>query len=396
MSRGMSASLLPPYEPVRGFTAFSGNQAVAVKCCLSFKDSSVSDREGHTHSGGEVERLVLACHLSPALTLALITASPLANAASLGLRSMCSRHKRRREFALGNASPSHYGIRKSLVTGPSPSTKTKELRRSPAPREATETQESTRHCSESGAHYQQLTRLHPRLSHQPTVTSVHRDPCPNLHRPLKSPNPDRRPHGDVRLIRAKLPPSSPSSGPERFPHPTASSGRKLGSFLCRLLGVDSVADEEKSPSACLRLLQQVEGEMSTLGPSAQLGLCAARPLASGSRARHLVWKISDWARAGHLQLQAFGSQQPNAETLQLLEGVRRREDDANRQHECLFQSGGKSFDCSRRQVDRCESQCGCGDDGGSFSVCWGEGRGGKATSSLHLRQRISHLQLSDR
>lgn len=68
----------------------------------------------HTHSGGEVERLVLACHLSSALTLALITASPLANAASLGLRSMCSRHKRRREFALGNASLSHYGIRKSV------------------------------------------------------------------------------------------------------------------------------------------------------------------------------------------------------------------------------------------------------------------------------------------
>lgn len=68
----------------------------------------------HTHIGGEVGRLVLACHLSSALTLALITASPLANAASLGLRSMCSRHKRRREFALGNASPSHYGIRKSV------------------------------------------------------------------------------------------------------------------------------------------------------------------------------------------------------------------------------------------------------------------------------------------
>lgn len=68
----------------------------------------------HTHSGGEVERLVLACHLSSTLTLALITASPLANAASLGRRSMCSRHKRSREFAPGNASSSHYGIRKSV------------------------------------------------------------------------------------------------------------------------------------------------------------------------------------------------------------------------------------------------------------------------------------------
>lgn len=75
---------------------------------------SLSSVRTHTHSGGEVERLVLACHLSSALTLALITASPLANAASLGLRSMCSRHKRRREFALGNTSLSHYGIRKSV------------------------------------------------------------------------------------------------------------------------------------------------------------------------------------------------------------------------------------------------------------------------------------------
>ena len=66
--------------------------------------------------------------------------------------------------------------------------------------------------------------------------------------------------------------------------------------------------------------------MSPRGPSAHIGLCAAaflreevtvdvrhcvcsRPLASGSRSSHLVWKISDWARAGHLQLQqAFGSQ----------------------------------------------------------------------------------------
>lgn len=132
-----------------------------------------------THSGGEVERLVLACHLSSALTLALITASPLANAASLGRRSMCSRHKRSREFAPGNTSSSHYGIRKSVwcdrqftpaakrsfcfslslplslilplsvvlsrssrlalesdFWGPSPNNKTKESRRSPAPREA--------------------------------------------------------------------------------------------------------------------------------------------------------------------------------------------------------------------------------------------------------------------
>lgn len=67
-----------------------------------------------THSRGEVERLVLACHLSSALTLALITAPPLANAASLGRRSMCSRHKRRREFTPGNVSSSHNGIRKSV------------------------------------------------------------------------------------------------------------------------------------------------------------------------------------------------------------------------------------------------------------------------------------------
>lgn len=82
----------------------------------TFSKSSLLTRSvrTHTHIGGEVGRLVLTCHLSSALTLALITASPLANAASLGLRSMCSRHKRRREFALGNVSPSHYGIRKSV------------------------------------------------------------------------------------------------------------------------------------------------------------------------------------------------------------------------------------------------------------------------------------------
>lgn len=90
--------------------------------CLSFLSSDTfclpslfcQDTHTHTQSGGEVERLVLACHLSSALTLALITAPPLANAASLGRRSMCSRHKRRREFAPGNVSSSHYGIRKSV------------------------------------------------------------------------------------------------------------------------------------------------------------------------------------------------------------------------------------------------------------------------------------------
>lgn len=40
-----------------------------------------------------METLVLAFHLSSALTLALITASRLLNGASLGSRSMCSRHK---------------------------------------------------------------------------------------------------------------------------------------------------------------------------------------------------------------------------------------------------------------------------------------------------------------
>lgn len=75
---------------------------------------SLSSVRTHTHSRGEVERLVLACHLSSALTLALITAPPLANAASLGRWSMCSRHKRRREFAPGNMSSSHNGIRKSV------------------------------------------------------------------------------------------------------------------------------------------------------------------------------------------------------------------------------------------------------------------------------------------
>lgn len=66
-------------------------------------------------------------------------------------------------------------------------------------------------------------------------------------------------------------------------------------------------------------------KMSTQGPFAQLTLCfvqhffrkewldvrhcvCSRPLASGSRSSHLVWKIPDWARAGHLQLQAFSSQ----------------------------------------------------------------------------------------
>lgn len=66
-------------------------------------------------------------------------------------------------------------------------------------------------------------------------------------------------------------------------------------------------------------------KMSTRGPFAQLTLCfvqhffrkewldvrhcvCSRPLASGSRSSHLVWKIPDWARAGHLQLQAFSSQ----------------------------------------------------------------------------------------
>lgn len=77
-------------------------------------------RDAHTHpcmlagSRGEVERPVLACHLSSALTLALITAAPLANAPSLGCWSMCGRRKRRREFAPGNANSSHYGIRKSV------------------------------------------------------------------------------------------------------------------------------------------------------------------------------------------------------------------------------------------------------------------------------------------
>lgn len=54
--------------------------------------------------------LVLAFHLSSALTLALITASRLLNGASLGRRSMCSRHKCR-DVAPGNGSWSHSGMR---------------------------------------------------------------------------------------------------------------------------------------------------------------------------------------------------------------------------------------------------------------------------------------------
>lgn len=59
------------------------------------------------------ERLAIACHLSPTLMLVLITSSPLANAPSLGTRSMCNRHKRR-EICTKNASWSHNGTRKSV------------------------------------------------------------------------------------------------------------------------------------------------------------------------------------------------------------------------------------------------------------------------------------------
>lgn len=82
--------------------------------CLSCVSPDTFRLPSLSHGGGEAERLVLACHLSSALTLALITASLLANAASLARRSVCSRHKRRREFAPGNVSSSHYGIRKSV------------------------------------------------------------------------------------------------------------------------------------------------------------------------------------------------------------------------------------------------------------------------------------------
>lgn len=82
--------------------------------CLSCVSPDTFRLPSLSHGGGEAERLVLACHLSSPLTLALITASLLANAASLARRSVCSRHKRRREFAPGNMSSSHYGIRKSV------------------------------------------------------------------------------------------------------------------------------------------------------------------------------------------------------------------------------------------------------------------------------------------
>lgn len=59
-----------------------------------------------------------------------------------------------------------------------------------------------------------------------------------LKHPNGRPNPDQRPHGNVRLNRAKLPPPPVSSGLVRFPRPTTSSGMKLGSHRRRLFGSD--------------------------------------------------------------------------------------------------------------------------------------------------------------
>lgn len=88
---------------------------------------------------------------------------------------------------------------------------------------------------------------------------------------------------------------------------------------------------DESPSARLRLVQQVEGEMSTRGPFARIGLCAAaqekkqkkkkwldvrhcvcsRPSASGSRSSHLVRKKF---RTGHEP--AICSSRPSAASSQ--------------------------------------------------------------------------------
>lgn len=58
------------------------------KSCMSWHPLKEWDNKS------EGKRLVFACHLSSSLTLGLITASPLANAPSLGTGSMCNLHKR--------------------------------------------------------------------------------------------------------------------------------------------------------------------------------------------------------------------------------------------------------------------------------------------------------------
>lgn len=77
------------------------------KSCMSWHPLKEWDNKS------EGKRLVFACHLSSSLTLGLITASPLANAPSLGTGSMCNLHKRW-EICTKNASWSHNGIRKSV------------------------------------------------------------------------------------------------------------------------------------------------------------------------------------------------------------------------------------------------------------------------------------------
>lgn len=111
---------------------------------------------------------------------------------------------------------------------------------------------------------------HHRSGQTPTQTlrpRILRNLSPNLHRPLRPrrprrpcvwrPNPDRRPRGDVRLNRAKLPPPPASSGLGRFPRPTTSSGRKLGSYHRRLFvsGLRHPPWEEGTHKLSLQLLR---------------------------------------------------------------------------------------------------------------------------------------------
>ncbi len=79
------------------------------------------------------------------------------------------------------------------------------------------------------AHMEASSQNHPRSVPKPppSTLSVHLN---------GRPNPDRRPRRDVRPNWAKLPPPPASSGLGRFPRPTTSSGRKLGSHRRRLFG----------------------------------------------------------------------------------------------------------------------------------------------------------------
>lgn len=119
--------------------------------------------------------------------------------------------------------------------------------------------------------------------------------------------------------------------------------RRLVSDFCSRWGV-KCRREARSLAAALCCVTQRRSDWTFV-----IVFAAGRRCMSGSRSSLLVWKISDWARAGHLQLQAFSSQ------TQKHFGYWRREEEGNQEQErlcCILEGKGSTAEWSQLLRDR--------------------------------------------